>query len=77
MRICIVLSCSQVQIIENKVMKVDEVQQPIVGGSWKTKTGFGQLEIKVTPYWTGRALGASFMMTSVLFLLLFFISSQP
>ncbi len=44
---------SQVQISENAVLKVDEIQRPIIGGSWTTKTDFGRLEIKIVPYWTG------------------------
>lgn len=43
----------QVQISENAVIKVDEIQSPIVGGCWKAKTEFGVLEIKIEPYWTG------------------------
>eukprot|EP00752_Nemacystus_decipiens_P016200 g14487.t1 len=42
-----------IEISENAVSKVDEIQRPIMGGSWKTKTDFGQLEIKIVPFWTG------------------------
>lgn len=44
----------QVQISENAIVKVDELQKPIVGGSWTTKTDFGRLEIKIIPCWTGK-----------------------
>lgn len=44
----------QVQISENAIIKVDELQKPIVGGSWTTKTDFGRLEIKIVPCWTGK-----------------------
>ncbi|CAM9282739.1 unnamed protein product, partial [Scytosiphon promiscuus] len=42
-----------IQISENAILKVDEIQKPIVGGAWTTKTDFGKLEIKIVPYWTG------------------------
>ena len=44
----------QVEISENGVIKVDEIQRPIVGGAWTTHTDFGRLEIKITPFWTGK-----------------------
>lgn len=43
----------QIEISENAIVKVDEIQKPIMGGSWITKTDFGRLEIKIVPYWTG------------------------
>lgn len=43
----------QIEISENAMLKVDEIQKPIIGGSWTTKTDFGRLEIKIVPYWTG------------------------
>lgn len=48
---------TQIQISENAVLKVDEIQKPIMGGSWTTKTDFGRLEIKIVPYWTGEFTG--------------------
>ncbi|CAM9834186.1 unnamed protein product [Ectocarpus sp. 12 AP-2014] len=42
-----------IEISENAIVKVDEIQKPIMGGSWITKTDFGRLEIKIVPYWTG------------------------
>lgn len=45
----------QVQISENMILKVDEIQKPIIGGAWTTKTDFGRLEIKIVPFWTGEA----------------------
>jgi len=45
---------AQIQISENAVLKVDEIQKPIIGGAWTTKTDFGRLEIKIVPYWTGK-----------------------
>lgn len=42
-----------VQISENAVLKVDELQKPIAGGEWATKTDFGKLVIKIVPFWTG------------------------
>ncbi|CAM9220300.1 unnamed protein product [Hapterophycus canaliculatus] len=42
-----------IQISENTSPKVDEIQKPIIGGAWTTKTDFGRLEIKIVPYWTG------------------------
>lgn len=35
------------------MLKVDEIQKPIIGGSWTTNTDFGRLEIKIVPFWTG------------------------
>lgn len=52
-RTCVSSNYPQVQISENRELKVDEIQRPIVGGSWRSKTEFGQLEIKIVPFWTG------------------------
>lgn len=43
----------QVKLSENNVLKVNELQQPIVGGSWKSKSELGEIEVKIEPYWTG------------------------
>ncbi|CAN0053354.1 unnamed protein product [Discosporangium mesarthrocarpum] len=40
-------------IFENAVQKAKEVQRPIVGGGWRARTHFGELEIKIETFWTG------------------------
>ncbi|CAM9637965.1 unnamed protein product [Laminaria digitata] len=44
-----------VEISENALVKVDEIQRPIIGGAWTTHTDFGRLEIKIIPFWTGES----------------------
>ena len=52
----------QIQISENAVLKVDEIQKPIIGGAWTTKTDFGRLEIKIVPYWTGECTARNVLL---------------
>lgn len=49
----------QIEISENTVVKIEAIQRPIIGGAWKTKTDFGELEIKIVPYWTGECMQSS------------------